>query len=348
MKSYRRKDYSNEISKIFHKYIVNFLVNNANQTHRMSFDASSIEDAIVQFDEQVKLVFPNHKVIDIISISCDGKLFPKDIVDKVAKYTVFECDGAGDAGGDAGGATGGDAGAADAGDTAGEMTGTSTADVLGTFDPKKGVMGVGNFMVPAKVKVPLHRWEVCNGGSKRKKDKKGRPMKTPYEKGMKVVVSMFEDDGEMPVEPLEPIEQNTSGMWEYYEENVNTNDLEDYVHANTMTVPKLKAQLQTSSIDLADAVTFDPDEDAGNAFYGFKKYFKTRQDAVQFALKRIHDERLAWEDDNLTYAGEWTEDDKAYYDNQYETACKEIQSRGYASFDDGRNEVWHCEVNKVK
>ena len=263
---------------------------------------------------------------------------------------ISECDGGGAAaGGDAGGASaGGDAGAIDAGDTAGEMAGTSTADVLGTFDPKKGVMGVGNFMVPSKAKVPLHRWEVCNGGSKRKKDKKGKDKKYAYEKGMKVVVSMFEDDEEMPIEPLEPVKQNIDGMWEYYEENANTNDLEDYVHANTMAIQKLKAKLQTSSTDLDDAVTFDPDEDTGNAFYGFKKYFKTRQDAVSFALKRIHDERLAWEDDSLTYAGEWTEDDEAYYDNQYETACKEIQSRGYASFDDGRSEVWHCEVNKVK
>jgi hypothetical protein len=123
------------------------------------------------------------------------------------------------------------------------MAGTSTADVLGTFDPKKGVMGVGNFMVPSKAKVPLHRWEVCNGGSKRKKDKKGRDKKYAYEKGMKVVVSMFEDDEEMPIEPLEPVKQNIDGMWEYYEENANTNNLEDYVHTNTMTVQKLKAKL---------------------------------------------------------------------------------------------------------
>ena len=74
------------------------------------------------------------------------------------------------------------------------MAGTSTTDVIGTFDPKKGVMGVGNFMVPSKVKVPLHRWEVCNGGSKRKKDKKGRDKHYAYEKGMKVVVDMLEKD----------------------------------------------------------------------------------------------------------------------------------------------------------
>lgn len=106
------------------------------------------------------------------------------------------CAGAGcaAAGGDAGG---GDAGAAAgaspaaAGDTAAEMAGTSTADVLGTCKPGGGFMGKDNFYIPAKAKAPLHRWETANGGSKRKK--RG---KYPYEKGMKVVVSMFEQDGE--------------------------------------------------------------------------------------------------------------------------------------------------------
>ena len=113
-----------------------------------------------------------------------------------------ECDGGGAAGGDAGGggaAVGGDAGAAaaslDSGDTSGEMAGTSTAEVLGTNEPGKGFFGKDNFYIPSRVKVPLYRWEVANGGSKRKKGKNGKPKKTPYEKDMKVVVSMFEDEG---------------------------------------------------------------------------------------------------------------------------------------------------------
>jgi hypothetical protein len=55
-------------------------------------------------------------------------------------------------------------------------------------------MGPGNFYIPSKVKVPLHRWEISNGGSQRKKTKKGKNKKYSYEKGMKVVVDMFENE----------------------------------------------------------------------------------------------------------------------------------------------------------
>lgn len=100
----------------------------------------------------------------------------------------YEDDGGGAAGGDAGGAAAPSAGDA-GGDVAAEMNGTSVSDVLGTCKPGEGHMGKDNFYIPARAKVPLHRWEAANGGSKRKK--KG---KYPYEKGMKVVVSMFEDE----------------------------------------------------------------------------------------------------------------------------------------------------------
>ena len=112
---------------------------------------------------------------------------------------VDECDGGGAAcGGDAGASTSGastsagDAGttiANNGGDAAAEMAGTTVADVLGTCKPGEGYMGKDNFYIPARAKCPLHHWEIANGGSKRKK--KG---KYPYEKGMKVVVSMFEDE----------------------------------------------------------------------------------------------------------------------------------------------------------
>ena len=106
-----------------------------------------------------------------------GKHFYKD-------ENVDECDAGGAAGATAGATAGGDIG-----DTAGEMAGTTIADVLGTCKPGEGYMGKDNFYIPARAKVPLHHWEAANGGSKRKK--KG---KYPYEKGMKVVVNMFEDD----------------------------------------------------------------------------------------------------------------------------------------------------------
>lgn len=109
-----------------------------------------------------------------------------------------ECDGGGCVGGDAGGgAVGGDVGGAavgDVGDAAGEMAGTSTAEVLGTNEPGKGFFGKDNFYIPARARFPISRFEIANGGSKRKKNKKGKPKKTPYEKNMKVVVNMFESE----------------------------------------------------------------------------------------------------------------------------------------------------------
>lgn len=187
MKNYRRGS--------MHNFTVRYKTKHNESTIVWAGQAQTIEQALLTCqsieDDGIALV----EYIDI-----DGEELSNAAIDKINKEhfaEVNECDG-GAAGGDAGGASaGGDAGAVavDAGDTASEMAGTSTADVIGTFDPKKGVMGVGNFMVPSKVKVPLHRWEVCNGGSKRKKDKKGKDKKYAYEKGMKVVVDMLEKDG---------------------------------------------------------------------------------------------------------------------------------------------------------
>lgn len=105
-----------------------------------------------------------------------------------------ECDGA------AGAAVGGgEASSAPAGEGSGNTTasGTSTADVLGHCDHEhgEGFFGPGCFHIPSRVVVPLYRWGCAYEGSKRKKNKKNKkPKKTPYEKDMKVVVSMFESD----------------------------------------------------------------------------------------------------------------------------------------------------------
>lgn len=66
---------------------------------------------------------------------------------------------------------------------------TNTEDVLGKCDHvKNGYMGDRCFHIPAKAKVPWHRFEMANGGSVRKNKRK----KTAYEKGMKIVANMFE------------------------------------------------------------------------------------------------------------------------------------------------------------
>ena len=163
------------------------------------------------------------KVDYIISISIDGDPVPGSMVNDYNKQYYYdgfdkavsrgrfvghrtsmrECDAGGGAaaGGDAGGAVaGGDAGgsapagdasAVDATDSAASSM-TTTADVLGKCEPGKGYMGPGNFYIPFRARFPLSRVEAAYGGSRRKKKKK----KQPYEKGMKVVVKMFEDDEE--------------------------------------------------------------------------------------------------------------------------------------------------------
>lgn len=94
---------------------------------------------------------------------------------------IAECDG----GGGAAGAAGGDGGGAAGGEAASAV---GSADVLGSCDHSDGgYMGDGCFHTGAKCEVPFHRWEIGNGGSIRKKDKNGKPKKTPYERGIKVV-----------------------------------------------------------------------------------------------------------------------------------------------------------------
>lgn len=109
---------------------------------------------------------------------------------------IQECDGGAAAApaGDAGGAQ-----AAPAAPAEGPMT--TTGDVLGKCDHvKDGYMGDGCFHIPSKAKVPLHRFEIANGGSVCKNKRK----KTAYEKGMKVVVNMFESGLAAEKESVDP------------------------------------------------------------------------------------------------------------------------------------------------
>lgn len=162
-----------------------------------TWDASCIDEAM----QMLKDSYPDISYLATVSI--EGRKLKDNKVEELAEKWfsstidksngIQECDG-GAVGGDAGGAAAGAASCGDAGDAAGEMAGTTSAEVLGTNEPGKGFFGAGNFYIPARAKHPLRRWECAYGGSKRKKGKNGKPMKTPYEKDMKVVVSMFEDE----------------------------------------------------------------------------------------------------------------------------------------------------------
>jgi len=130
-------------------------------------------------------------------ISIDYKLLEEALSKTTRKcyrpVKMSECDGGAACGGDAGGtpaaSVGGDAPAA-------EATAIGSTDVVGSCDHSNGggYFGAGCFHVPSKCSVPFHRWEIGNGGSKRKKDKKGRDKHYAYEKGMKVVYDMLNED----------------------------------------------------------------------------------------------------------------------------------------------------------
>ena len=184
MRSYRRDD------AIKHDYTVVYLTpQTSDGTNRIDLEKTTLtlDDIIPNY-----LVGVNKEDVasNIIDIVVDGRALPKIEVDKWnAKLAgkIDECDG----GGDAGAAVGGDAGAT----PVGEPTGTTNAEVLGNCDhAHDGYLGPGCFHVPCQVKVPLYRWQAANGGSKRKKDKKGKDKHYAYEKGMKVVVNMFEGE----------------------------------------------------------------------------------------------------------------------------------------------------------
>ena len=188
MRSYRRKD------NIIHNYTIRYTTQTPGHIFR-----TDIEGSTLTLDDIVPFKLNAHPQGDIpmviVSAYINGNPVSKSKIEqlnaKLNGQTIDECDG-GDAG--TGASCDASAVASDGVDTAAEMVGTTTTDVLGTYEPGKGFMGKDNFYIPAKAKVPLHRWEIANGGSKRKKGKNGKPKKYEYEKGTKVVVDMFEND----------------------------------------------------------------------------------------------------------------------------------------------------------
>lgn len=185
-KIYRRP----QIMKNVHSYVIEYLTHDT-IGHVNRYE---VNNSYLTLDEIVKHELigssKNDYPIQIVNMKIDGKKVSSKFLNHLNKKyfnnVIDECDG-----GDAGGA---DMGGGDGTSVGGEITGTTTSDVLGTNEPGKGYMGPGNFYIPRKVKVPLHRWEVSNGGSQRKKTKKGKNKKYSYEKGMKVVVDMFENE----------------------------------------------------------------------------------------------------------------------------------------------------------
>ena len=201
MKSYRRKDANT------HDYVVRYVTPKTSD----GINKVSVENATLSLDQIISGyligIDKDDHASKIIDIMIDGKkLSDADLARWNASIDekISECDGGG-AGGDAGGAAGGDAGGATGGDAGASIaapanadaaSGTSVVNVLGNCDHETshdGYFGPGCFHVPSKAQVPCHRWEIGNGGSKRKKDKKGRDKKYAYEKGMKVVVDMLHE-----------------------------------------------------------------------------------------------------------------------------------------------------------
>lgn len=191
MKTYRRSDYNN--------YKIRFGSTNRVGAYSLWEGlASDVNDAIMKCKA---ILQPGDKIAFIKSMTVDGVPVARSTIVDINGYffgdgqdEMHECD-AGAAGGDAGGGVGaGDAGAtADAGDSAADFTGITTTEVLGKNEPGQGFFGKDNFYIPSRVIVPMYRWEIANGGSRRKKDKNGKLKKTPYEKGMKVVVDMLSE-----------------------------------------------------------------------------------------------------------------------------------------------------------
>ena len=195
MKSYRRSDNR--------EFTLKFMTKDHPSMWRYDCIATSVEDAISKLKASTA-----REISFLRSISIDGKKLADAVVDQVAKQyfgdtivdvNMSECDGGGAVGGDAGGAaSAGDAGsgAATGGDSgiATDAAGTTTTEVLGKNEPGGGFFGKDNFYIPSKTQVPFHRWEIGNGGSVRRKLKNGKRKKYAYEKGMKVVVDMLEDE----------------------------------------------------------------------------------------------------------------------------------------------------------
>lgn len=225
---YRHDDYMDELQSYRRKdipsYRIRFLTQNEmSVVNRWEGKAFSVDDAI---EKCKKIIGKNDKIVDIESIMVNGKkINDQDLNnikfqclsqnnDDLLAVQFDECDGGGAAGAGTGAGVGASAAAVgDSTSAAGSTsavadisnaTGISSSDVLGKCDHEngQGYLGQGCFHIPSKVCVPLHRWEIGNGGSTRKTTKKGKKKKTPYEKGMKVVVDMFNETEESSLVPV--------------------------------------------------------------------------------------------------------------------------------------------------
>ena len=317
MKSYRRSS--------FRTYSIQFYTKQQlGQKNRIDVQATSVEDAVNQFNEEASIAFPNQDVIEIISITCAGKRVSKKVLDLLNSQFIAECDaGATGGGGDAGGMASGDAGAS-AGDTAGEMAGTTSAEVLGNCDHvKDGYMGPGCVHIPSRVKVPLNRWEAAYGGSKRKKTKKGKDKKYAYEKGMKVVVDMLEDET-LP---------DASGIWTYCECLL---DAEETLDENGYD---LNAQI----VDDAFLPKMKTDVNAMKPYFANGQMcidFQTKKQAVEFAIKRLEDFMTLIEDNSIYYASQedWEAEAPRYKMEELDAKRALKNGKDFCSITDGRND----------
>lgn len=223
------------------------------------------------------------------------------------------------------------------------VLGTSTTDVLGACDhTKDGYMGTDCFHIPAKAQVPLHRWEVANGGSRRKKDKKGKDKHYAYEKGMKTVVKMFEAEH--------------SNCWLYFEAYDGNEAEQSYNFRDVIDDPKLKSQV-TTHLDGTE-IWYDGEIDQdkslpGNPWQrtdvsiqgGFMKIFQTKDAAKKFALDRIHDACLVSEFDAMAYDDEdGYQDERDFLDNEQKEMIASMKSSNSATLTDGEHAIWACQI----
>lgn len=174
-----------QLKKHLGKIIVGYLPDSGFQQKvvalKQFLKENTLKAGFAILDDDLKENFQNEDEYGISSCFCkiDPKygLTMKDknkvkcVAKKIDIKKVFE--DAMVAGGDAGG-----------GDGVAPSAGIGANDVLGHCDHKSdGYLGgdpAGCFHIPSKCKVPFKRYEICNGGGKKKK-------KTFYDKGMQII-----------------------------------------------------------------------------------------------------------------------------------------------------------------
>ena len=201
IRSYRRKDIPS--------YRIRFITQNEiSIVNRWEGKAFSIEDAI---DKCKNIIGKNDKIVDIESIIANGKKVDPQDLQNIKIQCLSRIDGLDECDGGAGAAAGAGAGSGDGGGASTAIggdgvasSGISSSDVLGHCDHEsgQGYFGPDCFHIPHRAIVPFHRWEIGNGGSIRKTTKKGKKKKTPYEKGMKVVIDMFNESDVSSIDPI--------------------------------------------------------------------------------------------------------------------------------------------------